>query len=54
MKNIPFTRMEVTNEPLTANTGLAVIGQLMRIAGIENVRSSRNLPNYKTAGKARL
>jgi hypothetical protein len=47
MKNIPFTRMEVTNEPLTANAGLAVIGQLMRIAGIEQVRSSQEMPNFK-------
>jgi len=39
--------MEVTDEPLVANTGLALIGQLMRIAGIEQVRSSRNFPNYK-------
>ena len=42
MKKRPFARMEVTNELLTANVGLAVIGQLMRIAGIEHVHSNRN------------
>ena len=47
MPNIPFSRMEVTDEPLVANSGLAVIGQLMRRAGIEQVRSSRNFSNYK-------
>jgi hypothetical protein len=45
MKRRPFARMEVTNEPLTANAGLAVIGQLMRIAGIGQVYSNRN--NHK-------
>ena len=47
MKNKPFMRMEVTDEPLVANAGLAIIGQLMRIAGIEQVRSSRNFCNFK-------
>jgi hypothetical protein len=43
----PFDRIEVTDEPIIGNAGLAGIGQLMRIAGIDQVRSSRNLPNYK-------
>jgi hypothetical protein len=47
MKKRPFSRMEITDEPLTANVGLAVIGQLMRIAGIEQVYSSRNMHKDK-------
>jgi hypothetical protein len=43
----PFDRVEVTDEPICGNAGLAGIGQLMRIAGLDQVRSSRNLPNYK-------
>jgi hypothetical protein len=43
----PFDRVEVTDEPIFGNAGLAGIGQLMRIAAMEQVRSSRNLPNYK-------
>jgi hypothetical protein len=47
MKKIPFMSIEVTDEPLVSNTGLAVIGQLMRIAGIDQVCSSRIMPNVK-------
>ncbi|MDR2075811.1 MAG: hypothetical protein LBP61_02585, partial [Desulfovibrio sp.] len=43
----PFDRIEVSDEPIFGNAGLAGIGQLMRIAQMERVRSSRNLPNYK-------
>jgi hypothetical protein len=39
--------MEATDEPIFENAGLAGIGQLMRIAEIERVRSGRNLPNHK-------
>jgi hypothetical protein len=39
--------MEATAEPLFENAGLAGVGQLMRIAKIDQVRSSRNLPNCK-------
>jgi hypothetical protein len=39
--------MEVTDEPIFGNAGLAGIGQLLRVAEINQVRSSRNLPNYK-------
>jgi hypothetical protein len=44
---LPFDRIEVTDEPIAGNAGLAAIGQLMNIAGIDQVRSGRNLPNYK-------
>jgi hypothetical protein len=43
----PFARLEVSDEPIIGNAGLAGIGQLMRIAGIDQIRSSHNLPNYK-------
>ncbi|MDR1208085.1 MAG: hypothetical protein LBJ89_01905 [Holosporales bacterium] len=43
----PFDRVEVTYEPIFSNARLVGIGQLMRIAGIDQVRSGRNLPNYK-------
>jgi hypothetical protein len=43
----PFAKLEVSDEPIIGNAGLAGIGQLIRIAGIDQVRSSRNLPNYK-------
>jgi len=41
MKNKHVTKMEVTNEPLIANAGLAVIGQLMHTAGIGQINSNR-------------
>ena len=47
MRNIPFTKMQVTNEPLVANAGLAVIGQLMLAAGIEHVHSDRHMRQDK-------
>jgi hypothetical protein len=47
MQDFKIDRIEVTHEPIVGNAGLATIGQLMRIAGIDRVRSSRNLPNYK-------
>jgi hypothetical protein len=43
----PFDLIEASDEPIFGNAGLAGIGQLMHIAGIDQVRSSRNLPNYK-------
>jgi hypothetical protein len=42
-----FARLEVSDEPIINNAGLAGLGQLMRIAGIDQIRSNRNLPNYK-------
>jgi hypothetical protein len=47
MKFSKIDAIEVTDEPIVGNAGLATIGQLLDIAGIDQVRSSRNLPNYK-------
>jgi hypothetical protein len=47
MKTIAFDRVEVTDEPIIGNAGLATIGELMCIAGIEQVRSGHNQSNYK-------
>jgi hypothetical protein len=44
IKHHAFDRVEITDEPITGNVGPAAVGQLMRIADIERVRSDRSLP----------
>jgi hypothetical protein len=47
IKHHAFDSIEVTDEPIISNAGLAAVGQLLRIAGIERACSARNLPNQK-------
>jgi hypothetical protein len=47
IKHHAFDSVEVTDEPIVGNAGLAAVGQLMRIADIDRVSSDRSLPNQK-------
>jgi hypothetical protein len=47
IKHHAFDSAEVTDEPIINNAGLAAVGQLMRIAGVDCVCSDRNFPNQK-------
>jgi hypothetical protein len=47
IKHHAFDSVEVTGEPIIGNAGLAAVGQFMRIADIDRVRSDRSLPNRK-------
>jgi hypothetical protein len=53
MKSSKIDAIEVTDEPVVGNASLATIGRLLDIAGIDQVRSGRNQPNYKIKIRAR-
>jgi hypothetical protein len=46
-KHHAFDSAEVTDKPIVGNAGLAAVGRLMRIAGVDRVCSDRNFPNQK-------